>query len=272
MVALEKPGPLKNRLDALLVLRGMIPSREQASRLIMAGRVRVNGSVVDKPGKTVKKDVELELVEPKSPYVSRAGEKLASALDQFSLSCSDCVIIDVGASTGGFTDCVLQRGAKRVYAIDVGYGQLDQRLREDPRVVVMDRKNIRFLSSQDIPELVDVAVVDVSFISLKLVLPVVVNLVKQGGLLVVLVKPQFEAGKGQVGRGGIVKDEGVRNRVKQDFLLFVHSMGLAILGIMDSPILGKKGNREMLVVLQKSGSLHRENGRPKVPIANGLND
>ena len=270
MVALETPGPLKERLDALLVNRGVVPSREQAGRLIMAGRVRVNGVVADKPGKYVKKDIELEVVEPKCQFVSRGGEKLASALDQFSLTCSDCVIMDVGASTGGFTDCVLQRGARRVYAVDVGYGQLDQRLREDPRVVVLDRKNIRYLTSQDIPEPLDVVVVDVSFISLKLVIPVVITMLRPGGLLVVLVKPQFEVGKGQVGRGGIVKDESLRNGVKEDFLAYARSVGLVSLGVMDSPILGKKGNKEMLVALQKGEILHKEDVNPAVSMMNEL--
>ena len=258
MVALETPGPLKERLDVLLVHRGIAPSREQAGRLIMAGRVRVHGVIFDKPGKYVKKDIDLELSEPKSQYVSRGGEKLAAALDQFSLSCSGLVVMDVGASTGGFTDCVLQRGARRVYAVDVGYGQLDQHLRENPRVVVMDRRNIRYLPPEAVPESIDLMVIDVSFISLKLVLPVVMGMVTRQGYLVVLVKPQFEVGKGQVGRGGIVRDEGLRKEVKEEFLAYAHSLGLSSLGVIDSPILGKKGNKEMLVALKKSEGTKKE--------------
>lgn len=250
MVALETPGPLKERLDALLVHRGIATSREQAHRLILAGQVRVNGCILDKPGKFVKTDITLDLQDEKPPFVSRGGEKLVAALDHFSLSCTGFVVMDVGASTGGFTDCVLQRGARRVYAVDVGYGQLDQGLREDPRVVVMDRKNIRYVSPDDIPERIDLVVVDVSFISLRLVLPVVVKFLTPTGYLVVLVKPQFEVGKGQVGKGGVIRDEGLRMEVKEKFLNFAQSLGLSPLGVIDSPVLGKKGNKELLVALQ----------------------
>ncbi len=252
MPALETPGPSKERLDALLVRRGIATSREQANRLILAGHVRVNGCILDKPGKYVKADIILDLLESKPPFVSRGGEKLAAALDHFSLSCTGLAVMDVGASTGGFTDCVLQRGARRVYAVDVGYGQLDQRLREDPRVVVMDRQNIRYISPEDVPERIDFVVADVSFISLKLVLPPVLKLVTPNGYVVVLVKPQFEVGKGQVGKGGVIRDEALRMEVKETFLGFAQSIGLSPLGVMDSPVLGKKGNKEFLVALQTS--------------------
>jgi 23S rRNA (cytidine1920-2'-O)/16S rRNA (cytidine1409-2'-O)-methyltransferase len=197
----------KQRLDSLLVSQMLVPSREQASRLILAGRVKVDGVLTDKPGKLVSSGVIAEIIQPECQYASRGGEKLAPALEAFGLSCSGWVVMDVGASTGGFTDCVLQRGAQRVYAIDVGYGQLDWRLRSDPRVIVMDRLNVRYLRPEDIPELVDLIVIDVSFISLKMVWPAILPVLKPQGYLVALIKPQFEVGKGQVGRGGIVRDE-----------------------------------------------------------------
>ena len=244
----------KERLDSLLVAHALVSTREKATRLILAGRVKVEGVLIDKPGKLVEKSVSLELTKPEWEYASRAGEKLAPALDAFSISCSGSVVMDVGASTGGFTDCVLQRGASRIYAIDVGYGQLDWRLRSDPRVVVMDRFNIRNLRSQDIPEPVDLAVVDVSFISLRLVLPVILPVLRERGHIVALVKPQFEVSKGQVGKGGIVRDETLRQRVKDHFLEYARNLQLNIIGVMDSTLSGKKGNKEMLVVLKKGRS------------------
>jgi len=242
---------LKERLDSLVVTHALVASREQACRLILAGRVKVDGVLIDKPGKLVAKTVSLELTKPEWEYASRAGEKLAPALDAFAVSCSGCVVMDVGASTGGFTDCVLQRGANRVYAIDVGYGQLDWRLRSDPRVVVMDRFNIRNLCPQDIPEPVDLAVIDVSFISLRLVLPVILPVLREQAHLVALVKPQFEVGKGQVGKGGIVRDESLREQVRDRFVEYARSLRLEVIGVMDSTLLGKKGNKEMLVGLKK---------------------
>ena len=241
----------KQRLDSLLVSLSLVPSREQASRLILAGRVKVAGQVRDKPGKLVPSDVEVEIIQPDCQYASRGGEKLAPALDAFGLSCTGLVVMDVGASTGGFTDCVLQRGARRVYAIDVGYGQLDWRLRSDPRVIVMDRMNVRYLRPEDIPEQVDLIVIDVSFISLKLVWPAILPVLKPQGYLVSLVKPQFEVGKGQVGKGGIVRDESLREAVKNQFVDFAKSLSLDVLGLIDSPVLGKKGNQEILIGLKK---------------------
>jgi 23S rRNA (cytidine1920-2'-O)/16S rRNA (cytidine1409-2'-O)-methyltransferase len=242
----------KERLDSLLVAQALVSSREQACRLILAGRVQVDGVLVDKPGKPVASSASLELTKPEWEYVSRGGEKLAPALDAFSVSCTGCVVMDIGASTGGFTDCVLQRGASRVYAIDVGYGQLDWRLRSDPRVVVMDRFNIRHLRSKDIPEEVDLAVIDVSFISLRLVIPVILPVLRRQAHLVALVKPQFEVGKGQVGKGGIVRDERLRDQVRDGFVEYVRSLQLDVIGIRDSTLLGKKGNKELLVGLQKN--------------------
>jgi 23S rRNA (cytidine1920-2'-O)/16S rRNA (cytidine1409-2'-O)-methyltransferase len=252
----------KERLDSLVVTHALVSSREQACRLILAGRVKVDGVLIDKPGKLVANTVSLELTKPEWEYASRAGEKLAPALEAFSVSCLDCVVMDVGASTGGFTDCVLQRGASRVYAIDVGYGQLDWRLRSDPRVVVMDRFNIRNLGPQDIPEPVDLAVIDVSFISLRLVLPVILPVLREQAHLVALVKPQFEVGKGQVGKGGIVREERLREQVRDGFVEFARGLQLDVIGIMDSTLLGKKGNKELLVGLKKDGRKSADENEP----------
>lgn len=249
--SLPSRNSAKQRLDSLLVSLSLVSSREQASRLILAGRVKVAGLVRDKPGKLVPSDVEVEIIQPDCQYASRGGEKLAPALDAFGLSCTGLVVMDVGASTGGFTDCVLQRGAERVYAIDVGYGQLDWRLRSDPRVIVMDRVNIRYLRPEDIPEQVDLIVIDVSFISLKLVWPAILTILKPQGFLVSLVKPQFEVGKGQVGKGGIVRDESLRESVKDQFVDYAKSLSLELIGLIDSPVLGKKGNQEILIGLKK---------------------
>ncbi len=256
MLSSESPYPsrkdTKKRLDSFLVSRQLVPSREQASRLILAGRVKLDGVISDKPGKLVGSKAAVEIIQPECQYVSRGGEKLASALEGFQLSCVGWVVVDVGASTGGFTDCVLQRGAKRVYAIDVGYGQLDWRLRTDPRVVIMDRVNIRYLEPHEIPELADLVVIDVSFISLKMVWSAILPILKCRGYLVALIKPQFEVGKGQVGRGGIVRDESLREAVKDQFLDYAKSLSLEVVGLIDSPVLGKKGNKEMLIGLRKS--------------------
>jgi len=255
MSSLQPPFPVKKsakqRLDALLVSQSLAPSREQATRLILAGRVKIDGVVMDKPGKQVSSEVRAEIVLPESQYASRGGEKLAPALEAFGLSCSGWVVMDVGASTGGFTDCVLQHGAQRVYAIDVGYGQLDWRLRSDSRVIVMDRVNIRYLRPEDIPELVDLIVIDVSFISLKMVWPVILPVLKPQGYLVSLIKPQFEVGKGQVGKGGIVRDETLRQAVKDQFVDYANLLSLDLIGLMDSALLGKKGNKEIVMGLQK---------------------
>ncbi len=255
MLSLQPSLPVrkstKQRLDSLLVSQALVPSREQASRLILAGRVKIDGRVMDKPGKQVSSEVTAEIIQPECQYASRGGEKLAPALEAFGLSCSGWVVMDVGASTGGFTDCVLQRGAQRVYAIDVGYGQLDWRLRSDPRVIVMDRLNVRYLRQEDIPELVDLIVIDVSFISLKMVWPVILPVLKPQGYLVALIKPQFEVGKRQVGRGGIVRDEKLRQAVKDQFVEYANSLSLDLIGLIDSPVLGKKGNKEIVMGLQK---------------------
>lgn len=240
----------KKRLDSVLVDRGLVSSREQAGRVIMAGLVNVNGVTVDKRAKLVEETATIEVASLVSSYVSRAGDKLAGALEALHISCQGVIAMDIGASTGGFTDCLLQRGAKRVYAIDVGYGQLDWRLRNDPRVVVMERCNIRHLPEELVPDPIDLAVIDVSFISLKLVLPCAVKFLAAEAQVIALVKPQFEAGMKQVGRGGIVRDDVVRADVLDNVRGIAKNLGFSCLGHLDSPVAGKKGNREMLLALQ----------------------
>ncbi len=238
------------RLDQLLVNRGLFASREQARRAVMAGEVMVDGNRQDKPGTAVKDAALLEVRGGREPFVSRAGRKLAAALDHFALDPAGLVCVDIGASTGGFTDCLLQRGAARVYAIDVGYGQLDARLRSDPRVVVMERTNARFLAAGALPERPELAVVDVSFISLVKVMPAVLALLAPGARVLTLVKPQFEAGRGEVGKGGIVRDEAVRQRVIGERVADLQALGLEPLGCIDSPVHGMEGNREALALFR----------------------
>jgi 23S rRNA (cytidine1920-2'-O)/16S rRNA (cytidine1409-2'-O)-methyltransferase len=233
----------KERLDVLLVERGLAESRAQAQRLIRAGLVRVADQVTDKPGARVAVGVEIA-VQARPRFVSRGGEKLDAALERFGLDVTGAVAADVGASTGGFTDCLLQRGARRVYAIDVGYGQLDWRLRKDPRVVVLERTNVRYLES--LPEPVDLVTADVSFISLGLILPVVVRWLRPGGRVVALIKPQFEAGRREVGRGGVVRDPVVRRVVLERVVGAAAELGLGLHGLMISPLRGPAGNVEFL--------------------------
>ncbi len=242
----------KLRLDTLLMERGLAPSRERARALILAGKVLVNGQVVSKAGAPVAAEAAVSLKEPDIPYVSRGGVKLAAALRDFGLNVAGKVALDVGASTGGFTDCLLQAGAARVYAVDVGYGQLDWRLRQDPRVISRERLNARYLTADALPEPVEVAVIDVSFISLKLILPPVSALVKPGGEIIVLVKPQFEVGKGQVGKGGVVRDPAVQLQAVAEVTAAAEFLGLRAAGCLPSPILGPKGNQEYLLRLRKS--------------------
>jgi 23S rRNA (cytidine1920-2'-O)/16S rRNA (cytidine1409-2'-O)-methyltransferase len=239
----------KDRLDVLLVSRGLAESREQARRLIMAGDVFVNNEVNDKPGKSVPVDAELRVRNP-LPYVSRGGLKLAAALDEFKLDVTGLVAIDVGASTGGFTDCLLQRNAAQVYAIDVGYGQLAWKLRTDPRVVILDRTNIRYLEQLPSGVLADLAVIDASFISLGLVLPATLRLIKPDGQIVALIKPQFEAGKDQVGKGGVVRDRKTHRRVLEETAALAIQLDLTIAGLTVSPAPGPAGNVEFLIWLK----------------------
>ena len=230
--------------------RGLVESRERAQSLILARKVKVDGQVAHKPGKRVPVEVEIALEEA-LPYVSRGGLKLEEALSCFQLDVSGLICADVGASTGGFTDCLLQHGAAKVYAIDVGYGQLAWELRQDPRVVVLERTNIRYLES--LPEPIDLATIDVSFISLELVLPPVANFLKPEGQITALIKPQFEAGREQVGKGGVVKEPEVHRQVLHKVAKVAQDLGLQVLGLIPSPLLGPAGNVEFFIHLSKGG-------------------
>jgi 23S rRNA (cytidine1920-2'-O)/16S rRNA (cytidine1409-2'-O)-methyltransferase len=238
----------KQRLDLLLVERGLAESREQARRLIMAGEVLVDEQVSDKPGRTVSLLASLRVRSP-LPYVSRGGQKLAAALQAFAVDVTGLVAVDVGASTGGFTDCLLQQGAGRVFAIDVGYGQLAWKLRSDPRVVILERTNIRHLTQLPEAVLADLAVIDASFISLALVLPPTLNLLTSQGQTIALIKPQFEAGQEDVGKGGVVRDTKTHRRVLREIFDLAASLGLTVAGLIASPLLGPAGNVEFLIWL-----------------------
>jgi len=238
---------VKKRLDVLLTERGLAPSRAKAQALIMAGEVLVNDQLADKAGTRFTEDVTIT-VKQQAPYVSRGGEKLAGALSDFGLSVTDRIAADVGASTGGFTDCLLQQGAARVYAIDVGYGQLAHKLRIDPRVIVMERTNARHLAT--LAESVDLVVIDASYISLKLLLPSVIRWLQAQADVIALINPQFEAGPDDVSKGGIVRDEAVHARVMRSILDFARETGFSVRGLTRSPIKGaKSGNTEFLVWL-----------------------
>lgn len=242
---------MKERLDTALVNKGLFPSRERAKAAIMARQVTVDGLMVDKAGTGVAEDAVLAVKENTCPYVSRGGLKLAKALSAFSFSLEGFVCMDIGASTGGFTDCMLQRGAVKVYAVDVGYGQLDWKLRNDSRVVNMEKVNIRYLERERIEEALDFISIDVSFISLRLVLPVAAELLKAEGELICLVKPQFEAGREQVGKNGIVRDRKVHGQVLSSARDYAEENGLCVKGITWSPVKGAKGNIEYLMYLKK---------------------
>jgi 23S rRNA (cytidine1920-2'-O)/16S rRNA (cytidine1409-2'-O)-methyltransferase len=241
----------KERLDVLLVERKLFDSREVARRFIMAGEVTVAGQIVDKPGTKVSVDAAIS-VKAAPKYVSRGGDKLAAALDAFPMQVTGALCADLGASTGGFTDCLLQRGAAKVYAIDVGYGQLDARLRKDPRVVVMERTNARFVAA--LPEAVQIVTIDASFISVRLLLPVVQGWLTPGADLIALIKPQFEAGREDVGKGGVVKSTDVHRRVLTEVLTFAHSIGLSVQGLVRSPLKGPAGNIEFLAWLHSGAT------------------
>jgi 23S rRNA (cytidine1920-2'-O)/16S rRNA (cytidine1409-2'-O)-methyltransferase len=241
------------RLDQLLVERGIAPSRTRAQSLILAGLVRVEGRVVDKAGKAVTSDVTVDVAAADHPWVSRGGVKLAAALDAFGVSPVDKRCLDVGASTGGFTHVLLERGAAQVVALDVGRGQLDWQLRQHPRVVVKEGINARFLAREELPGPFDLITVDVSFISLRLVLPALVPLLAVGAELVALIKPQFEAGRAQVGRGGVVRDAAVREEAIEGVLIAARNLGLECVGRIPSPIAGPAGNVEELAHLRRFG-------------------
>lgn len=238
------------RADERLLELGVVDTRSQARALILAGRVRLGDQLIDKPGMLVPVDAQLTVTEPPR-FVSRGGEKLDYALRRFGLDVSGMVCADFGASTGGFTDVLLQRGARRVYAIDVGYGQLAYRLRTDPRVVVMDRTNVRYL--ERLPEPIDLVTIDVSFISLRLVLPAAKRVLRPGGRVVALVKPQFEAGRHRVGKGGIVRDPGVHREVLHAVLETATAIGFVPEDLVRSPITGAEGNVEFLALLRSDG-------------------
>jgi 23S rRNA (cytidine1920-2'-O)/16S rRNA (cytidine1409-2'-O)-methyltransferase len=235
----------KQRLDLLLVDRGLAESREKARALVLAGQVLVDGQKAEKPGHSISIESRLELAE-RLPYVSRAGKKLEAALDAFHVDPAGKTCLDVGASTGGFTDCLLQRGARRVYAVDVGHGQLDWRLRNDPRVVVSEGLNARYLRLEDVGELVELATCGVSFISVTLILPPVAALLREEGEMVILVKPQFEVGRGQVGKGGIVRDPALHAGACARVEAAVRELGYRA-DLMESPVLGAEGNKEFLL-------------------------
>ena len=245
---------MKNRirLDALLVERGLAASRERARALILAGNVRVGGQPATKAGTPVLRDAEVTVSAPDHPYVGRGGLKLAHALDAFAIPVSGRLALDIGASTGGFTDVLLQRGARRVVALDVGHGQLDWKIRSDPRVEVVERVNARALKPADLPGTVtafDIVTIDVSFISLRYILPAVPPLLCQGADVIALVKPQFEAGRAEVGKGGIVRDAAVQARVVDEVAAAADALGLGRAGMIESPIAGMEGNREFLLHL-----------------------
>jgi 23S rRNA (cytidine1920-2'-O)/16S rRNA (cytidine1409-2'-O)-methyltransferase len=242
----------KDRLDKLLVELNLAPTRARARALILAGRVKVESQVVDKAGALVKPGSAIEVAEG-SEFASRGGEKLEHALGHFRPKIEGKVVLDVGASTGGFTDCLLRRGARKVYAVDVGYGQLAWRLRGDPRVVVMDRTNARGLTPEMFDERPVFAVIDVSFISLTLVLGPVADVLVDRGEIIALIKPQFEAGRGKVGKGGVVRDAAVHAQVIEKIVGFAQRSGLDSKGMVESPLLGPAGNKEFFVYLVKSG-------------------
>lgn len=240
----------KQRLDKLVLERGLVPTIEKAKALIMAGQVVVDDHTVDKAGQQVTIDADIRLKGEQLPYVSRGGLKLRKALDEFGVDVAGLVAVDVGSSTGGFTDCLLQAGAVKVFAIDVGYGQLAWKLQQDPRVVSMEKTNIRYVTPDQLDTAPDLAVIDASFIALAKVLPATVCLVRPGGRIIALIKPQFEVGKGEVGKGGIVRDPAAHEKVIEDVHHTASELGLTVAGLCESPITGADGNREFLILLQ----------------------
>ncbi|MFC1915272.1 TlyA family RNA methyltransferase [Chloroflexota bacterium] len=237
----------KKRIDSLMVARGLVASRAKAQALLMAGEVVVAGEKIIKPGTLVAEEAEVTILEP-PPFVSRGGIKLEYALDRFQLDVSDMIVADIGASTGGFTDCLLQSGARQVYAVDVGYGQLDYRLRKDSRVVVMERINARYPVS--LPEKIDLATMDLSFISVTKVIPSVAELLKDDGCLLVLIKPQFEAKRAEVGKRGVIKEPLLHATVLGRFIAWVVEHDFRLKGLVASPILGSSGNKEFFLLLE----------------------
>jgi len=241
----------KTRLDLAVLERGLASSRQRARALIMAGKIQVNDQPVDKPGTFIRSHDNITLKGQEIRYVSRGGLKLESALKTFDVKVQDRTCLDVGASTGGFTDCLLQHGARQVFAVDVGYGQFAWKLRNDPRVSLFERTNIRHLSAESIPVPIDLVVIDVSFISLKIVIPKVIDFLSPKGSIIALIKPQFEVGKGKVGKGGVVRDPRQHQTVIEDLTRFFKDANLASGAVIPSPIKGPKGNIEFLVALKR---------------------
>jgi 23S rRNA (cytidine1920-2'-O)/16S rRNA (cytidine1409-2'-O)-methyltransferase len=243
-------GKDKIRLDLLLFEKGMAESREKAKAMIMAGEIEVNGVRSEKPGHSVDASADISIKKKTLPYVSRGGLKLDAALEHFKIDVRGLTLIDIGASTGGFTDCLLKRGAERIVAVDVGHGQLHWSLRKDPRVTILEKTNARFLSPDDVKTTLNGAVIDVSFISLKLVIPPLLKLLPKGSFIIALIKPQFEAGRNQVGKKGVVKDPSVHREVIEALSRFFEEKNLTVIGTIPSPILGPEGNREFLAYLK----------------------
>jgi 23S rRNA (cytidine1920-2'-O)/16S rRNA (cytidine1409-2'-O)-methyltransferase len=242
----------KIRLDNLLVDRGIAPTRERARAMILSGIVLVEENRVDKAGALIAQDAAIRLKGADHPYVSRGGLKLKGALDRFAISVKDLICIDVGASTGGFTDCLLQEGAAKVYAVDVGYGQLAWRLRQDNRVISMERTNIRYFDGQGLQDMIDFATIDASFISLKLVVPAVIPLISSDAAILALIKPQFEVGREEVEKRGVVKNPALHTKVLDEMKTFFQSLELNVLGICESPLQGPAGNKEFFIYAGKS--------------------
>ncbi|NPV90380.1 MAG: TlyA family RNA methyltransferase [Firmicutes bacterium] len=243
---------MKTRLDLLLMEKGMFNSREKARAAIITGKVLVNQKKVEKPGTPVREDAEITVIDDRPAYVSRGGYKLEKALRAFGLELDNLVVLDVGCSTGGFTDCALKHGAQRVLAVDVGYGQMAWELRQDPRVRLLERTNIRYLTREDLGEAADLAVIDVSFISLELVLPPVRELLRDGGRVMALIKPQFEAGREKVGKRGVVREPGTHRDVIRKVIAKAGKTGFTVMGLSFSPIRGPEGNIEYLLLLEKT--------------------
>ncbi|TCK98352.1 23S rRNA (cytidine1920-2'-O)/16S rRNA (cytidine1409-2'-O)-methyltransferase [Natranaerovirga hydrolytica] len=245
---------MKERLDIVLVKKGLVESREKAKTIIMTGNVFVKGQREDKAGTKIDEDSQIEIKGNPIPYVSRGGLKLEKAMKAFDIQLKDKVCMDVGASTGGFTDCMLQNGAIKVFSVDVGYGQLDWKLRQNEQVVVMEKTNIRYVTPEDIEDTLDFVSIDVSFISLKKVLPAVKALMKETSEIVCLIKPQFEAGREQVGKKGVVRDKKVHKSVVKDIIEFSETIGFHIIGIDYSPIKGPEGNIEYLLYMDQDNT------------------
>lgn len=244
----------KERLDVVIVDSGLVKSRERAKALIMEGKVIVNGVTVVKAGTLVDQASDIVLKNGDIPYVGRGGLKLKAALDFFRVSPKDKIIMDIGCSTGGFTDCVLKENARKVYAVDVGYGQIDWSLRQNPKVILLEKTNIRYLEKEKVPDLADLILIDVSFISLTKVLPKCLEFLDNNGMILALIKPQFEVGREMVEKGGVIRDESKRVAAVENIKLFAVSIGLEVIGIFESPVHGQKGNIEYFIYLRRNSN------------------